>query len=133
MKLRTAAYLLAVAGLTTGCASGGLNADGLMSGAGKVFSAYNLSDAEVKTLSDQACSESDKTNKVAAANSKYGRRLAKIAKPLGNKSLNGVVPNFKVYQVKEVNAWAMANGCIRVYAGLMDKMTDALSAGRAGA
>lgn len=25
---------------------------------------------------------------------------------------------------KDVNAWAMANGCIRVYSGLMDMMTD---------
>ena len=25
---------------------------------------------------------------------------------------------------KEVNAWAMANGCIRVYSGLMDMMTN---------
>ena len=25
---------------------------------------------------------------------------------------------------KDVNAWAMANGCVRVYSGLMDMMND---------
>ena len=25
---------------------------------------------------------------------------------------------------KDVNAWAMGNGCVRVYSGLMDQMND---------
>ena len=32
--------------------------------------------------------------------------------------------NYKVYMTKDVNAWAMANGCVRVYSGLMDLMND---------
>jgi putative metalloprotease len=32
--------------------------------------------------------------------------------------------NYKVYMAKDVNAFAMANGCIRVYSGLMDMMND---------
>jgi putative metalloprotease len=32
--------------------------------------------------------------------------------------------NYKVYMTKDVNAWAMANGCVRVYSGLMDMMSD---------
>lgn len=124
MKLRTVAYILAITGLTAGCAGGKMDMNSLTSGATKVFSAYNMSDAEVKTLSDQACVEADKDNKVAAKGSKYDKRLQRLVKPL-SKPLNGVQPDFKVYQVKEINAWAMANGCIRVYAGLMDKMTDA--------
>ena len=32
--------------------------------------------------------------------------------------------NYKVYITKDVNAWAMANGCVRVYSGLMDMMND---------
>ena len=46
-----------------------------------------------------------------------------IAKALGNE-VNGTPVNYKVYMDKEVNAWAMANGCVRVYSGLMDLMTD---------
>lgn len=124
MKIRTFAAILAVAGLTVGCSGSGMNMDGLTSGAGKVFAAYTLSDDQIKQLSDQACVEADKEGNPAQPGSKYDARLQHLAKPLAQ-SLNGVTPNFKVYQSKEVNAWAMANGCIRVYAGLMDTMTDA--------
>lgn len=37
---------------------------------------------------------------------------------------NGTPVNYKVYLTSDVNAWAMANGCVRVYSGLMDMMTD---------
>ena len=124
MKIKTFAGILAVAGLTAGCAGSGMDMNSSTSGAGKVFSAYTLSDDQIKTLSDQACVEADKEGNPAKAGSKYDARLQKLVKPLAQ-PLNGVQPNFKVYQSKDVNAWAMANGCIRVYAGLMDKMTDA--------
>ncbi len=101
-----------------------MNVDGLVGAGGKMLQAYNLSDQEVVSLSNQACAQMDQENKIAAANSKYNRRLQNLVKPL-SKTLNGQQPNFKVYQTPELNAWAMANGCIRVYSGLMDKMTDA--------
>ena len=41
-----------------------------------------------------------------------------------NSNINGQPVNYKVYMAKDVNAFAMANGCIRVYSGLMDMMTD---------
>ncbi|GCS87760.1 peptidase-related chaperone [Escherichia coli] len=65
----------------------------------------------------------DSGNKVASKSSKYGKRLAKIAKALGN-NINGTPVNYKVYMTSDVNAWAMANGCVRVYSGLMDMMND---------
>src|SRR5262249_20777445 len=37
---------------------------------------------------------------------------------------DGIALNFKVYEVRDVNAFAMANGCVRVFAGLMDIATD---------
>jgi putative metalloprotease len=123
MNIKYAAIaVLAAAGLA-GCSSSGLNMDGLTSAGGKVFQAYNMTDAQIQQLSDQACAQSDAENTIAKPGSKYDARLQKIAKPL-SKSLNGVTPNFKVYQTKDINAWAMANGCIRVYSGLMDKMND---------
>ena len=51
------------------------------------------------------------------------QRLNKIASALGD-NINGQPVNYKVYVAKDVNAFAMANGCIRVYSGLMDMMTD---------
>jgi putative metalloprotease len=57
------------------------------------------------------------------ANSTYTQRLNKIASALGD-NINGQPVNYKVYMAKDVNAFAMANGCIRVYSGLMDMMND---------
>lgn len=125
-KLSLALTSLGAAALLAGCSgSGGLanaNVDGLMSAGSALAKAASLSDADVKSLSDQACAESDKTNKIAAANSNYSKRLAKVMAGLKNTDVQGI--NAKVYLTKDINAWAMANGCVRVYSGLMDTMTD---------
>ena len=65
---------------------------------------------------------SDAKNNVAPASDKYAQRLAKLTKGLEKE--DGLQLDFKVYLVKDVNANAMADGSIRVFAGLMDKMTD---------
>ncbi|MFP5730990.1 M48 family metalloprotease, partial [Salmonella sp. 741265110_PST] len=44
-------------------------------------------------------------------------------KALGN-NIDGTPVSYKVYMTSDINAWAMANGCVRVYSGLMDLMTD---------
>ncbi|MFM0645586.1 M48 family metallopeptidase [Paraburkholderia bryophila] len=85
--------------------------------------AATLSDADVRALTDKSCAQLDGENKIAAANSKYQKRLNKIATQLGD-NINGTPVNYKVYMTKDVNAWAMANGCVRVYSGLMDMMND---------
>ena len=87
------------------------------------YKAATLSDGEVKALSNDACQQMDGDNKLASQSSKYTKRLNKIAKALGN-NINGTAVNYKVYMTSDVNAWAMANGCVRVYSGLMDMMTD---------
>lgn len=117
MKIRSTLMALTVASATmlAGCQNGSIG-DSLLS-------AVTVSDAEVKSLSDQSCQEMDATNKIAGKNSKYTKRLNKIAKALGN-NVNGTPLNYKVYLTDDINAWAMANGCIRVYSGLMDLMTD---------
>ncbi|SAL41057.1 peptidase M48, Ste24p [Caballeronia turbans] len=85
--------------------------------------ALSLSDSDVRTISDKSCAQLDSENKVAPASSQYTQRLNKILKQLGD-NINGVPVNYKVYITKDVNAWAMANGCVRVYSGLMDLMND---------
>ncbi len=84
----------------------GLN--GLLSSGAEAFQAYSLSDAQVKTLSDQACKEMDAKAKIAPASSEYSQRLSKIATALGD-NINGQPVNYKVYETKDVNAFAMAN------------------------
>ena len=100
-----------------------MDSNGLLSSGAEAFQAYSLSDAQVKTLSDQACKEMDAKAKIAPANSEYSQRLNKIAAALGD-NINGQPVNYKVYETKDVNAFAMANGCIRVYSGLMELMSD---------
>ena len=122
MKIRLSLSALALACATlAGCQNlpqGDLMQHGMMA-----VKAATLSDAEVRQVADQACAESDQQNRIAPANSKYGQRLDKIAKALGDQ-IDGVPVNYKVYLTEEVNAWAMANGCIRVYSGLMELMSD---------
>jgi putative metalloprotease len=52
----------------------------------------------------------------------YSKRLAKITK--GLTSVGGRPLNFKVYKTNEPNAFACADGSVRVYTGLMDIMND---------
>ncbi len=121
MKIRATVMAIGTAALLSGCQ--GLDNNALMQSGAQAFQAYTLSDAQVKQLSDQSCAQMDKDNQVAAADSSYQQRLNKIAAALGD-NINGTPANYKVYVTKDVNAWAMANGCIRVYSGLMDMMSD---------
>ena len=99
------------------------NTEGLVKAGSAAVQAATLSDADVMQLSDKSCAELDGKSKIAAAKSKYALRLAKVVKSMP-KAVDGVNINYKVYETKEVNAWAMNNGCVRVYSGLMDLMTD---------
>lgn len=96
---------------------------GGMVDAGKdLTKAATLSDGEVKQLASEASKAYDGANKVAPPSSPYAKRLAKITK--GMKIDGKIKPTIKVYLVTDVNAFAMADGTVRVFAGLMDKMTD---------
>ncbi|CAM3350898.1 Metalloprotease LoiP [Klebsiella spallanzanii] len=121
MKIRSAILALGIAATLTGCQN--MDSNGLLSSGAEAFQAYSLSDEQVKTLSDKACQEMDAKATIAPASSEYSKRLTKIAAALGD-NINGQPVNYKVYQTKDVNAFAMANGCIRVYSGLMDLMND---------
>ncbi|WP_413737104.1 M48 family metallopeptidase [Sodalis sp. RH21] len=112
--------LLAV-GLLTGCEN--LDQNALMQSGGQAFTAATLSDSQVKALSADSCVQMDKEAKIAPADSPYTKRLNTVAAALGD-NIAGTPADYKVYLTSDVNAWAMANGCIRVYSGLMDMMTD---------
>lgn len=123
--MKNKSLLLAVAisaTLLAGCKNG--VDDNLIASSGmSAYKAATLSDADVKTLSHNACKQMDSENQLAGTKSKYTKRLNKIAKALGN-NIDGTSVNYKVYMTSDINAWAMANGCVRVYSGLMDLMTD---------
>ncbi|EKT61257.1 M48 family metallopeptidase [Providencia sneebia] len=121
MKMKAFIAVAVATAVLAGCK----NLDhGMLANSGmQLFQAATLSDADVKQLTDQSCQEMDAQNKIAPPSSKYAKRLDKIAKSLGNE-VDGTPVNYKVYMTDDVNAWAMANGCVRVYSGLMDMMND---------
>jgi len=122
MKQSALCSALAAALLLGGCNN--MSPDGLVSAGGNLFQAASLSDADIVQLSDAACTQSDQQEKVASSKSKYTTRLNRVMRGFGDETLNGQKINYKVYLTEDVNAWAMGNGCIRVYSGLMDMMND---------
>jgi putative metalloprotease len=81
-----------------------------------------LSDDDLRSYFDQMAANSDRRNRVAGSGDAYGKRLAKLTN--GLEKHDGLDLNYKVYLTPEINAFAMANGTVRVYSGLMDKFTD---------
>lgn len=99
-----------------------LNSEYLLEGGAKVAQAMTLSDTEIQAYVAQYVAQSDAQNKVLPASNAYVKRLAKITS--GLTQVGDVPLNFKVYQTSDVNAFACADGSVRVYTGLMDLMDD---------
>lgn len=93
-----------------------------LSGAVKVTQAVTLTDEQMAEYVKEYIDWMDKNNKVCDAKSPYTVRLNKLVKGFDN--VEGIPLNFKVYYVKDVNAFACADGSIRVFSSLMDIMTD---------
>ena len=113
--------LLSTALLAWGC-SASFNADRALSGGMKALQAASISDAQVQEYVHQYIVQLDGQSKVLPESNAYTQRLRKLTK--GITQVDGIPLNFKVYQTKEVNAFACADGSVRVYTGLMDLMTD---------
>ena len=84
--------------------------------------AVTLSDRDVQQLAQQASRLSDGKNRLAAPDSKYARRLARLTSQ--HLETDGFQFTCRVYLSPEINAFAMADGTIRIYSGLMDMMDD---------
>lgn len=94
----------------------------LISGAQKAIQAFTLSDEQINAYVHEYIQHSDSTNKVLPETSPYVIRLRALTKGLSD--VEGTPLNFKVYEATEVNAFACADGSVRVYSALMDAMDD---------
>jgi putative metalloprotease len=84
--------------------------------------AVTMSDKDVFELADQSARLSDSKNVLAKPDNKYAVRLHRL---VGEYVQDGNLKfNYGVYLSPEVNAFAMANGTIRLYSGLMDMLND---------
>ena len=84
--------------------------------------ALTLSDKDVREIAVKSAQYSDKKQTMAPPENRYARRLNGLVRQQfqdGNLKFN-----YGVYISPEINAFAMADGTIRVYNGLMDMLDD---------
>ncbi|WP_264566791.1 M48 family metalloprotease [Flavobacterium sp. N3904] len=88
----------------------------------KGIAGFTFTDADAAALSKAAVEKLDAENKVAGPTDPYSVRLDKVF----GKYTKGehYTLNYKVYLTKDVNAFATADGSVRVFSGLMDIMDD---------
>lgn len=89
---------------------------------GDILKAALLTDQDVREYARQMAIFMDRKSSIAKTDSDYSKRLAVLTGGLTEEE--GLRLNYKVYLTKEINAFAMADGTIRLYSGLMDMMTD---------
>ena len=93
----------------------------VLDGATKVVKAVTVTDAEIAQYAREYIDWMDTNNPVCSGD-EYDVRLKKLIS--GLERHDGLNLNFKVYYVTDVNAFACADGSIRICAGLMDVMDD---------
>ena len=118
-KRRIAAVICAA--MLCGCGSSyqGLDMGAMASAGQKAIQAATISDDYIRQYVSQYVAATDAESVIAPAGSPYAVRLANLTRPFAGSGFN-----FKVYITQDMNAFAVADGSIRVYSGLMDIMDD---------
>ena len=120
MRIITLVFLCLFALGTAGCENTDMM---LATDAGiDAVKAVALTDKAVQQMALKSSAYADSKKRVAPSTSKYARRLKRL---VGDHYQEGDLTfNYKVYLAQEVNAFAMADGTIRLYSGLMDMFSD---------
>jgi putative metalloprotease len=84
--------------------------------------ALTLSEDEVNQLSARTAAHLDSKHDIAPETNPYAQRLQKLVDR--HRKMNGYTFGYKVYLSSKVNAFALGDGTIRIYSGLMDMMND---------
>ncbi|MBU1821412.1 MAG: M48 family metallopeptidase [Bacteroidetes bacterium] len=122
MKKIVSAYIVILGFMTMPIAQAQVNPNMVQAGI-DALTALTLTNAQVAAYSKEAVKEMDAKNKIAGPNDPYAKRLNRIVSRY--RSVNGIPLNYKVYLTPDVNAFATADGSVRVFKGLMDIMSDA--------
>lgn len=93
-----------------------------LSGILKAGQAMTITDEQLAAIVGEEVAEMDKRNKVCGTSNAYAKRLRRLTS--GMTDADGIPLNFKVYQTKDVNAFACPDGSVRVFSALMDILTD---------
>ena len=81
-----------------------------------------LSDKAVQDMAKASSAYADSQHKVAPPENEYAKRIKRLVGDHYQES--GIDFNYKTYLDKDINAFAMADGTIRIYSGLMDILND---------
>lgn len=81
-----------------------------------------LTDKQMAQYVKESVDWMDANNPVAGPDDPYTIRLNRLTEDLND--ANGIPLNFKVYIVRDINAFACADGSVRVFSSLMDIMSD---------
>ena len=123
MKTKLLFLALVVMTLSTNKTAAQINlGDKAMGALQNGIASFTFSDEDAAKISKEAVRKMDSTNTVAGPKSGYTIRLNRIFGK--HASENGLALNYKVYITKDVNAFATADGSVRVFSGLMDIMDD---------
>ena len=98
------------------------NAAYLLSSGAKLAQAATRSDEQIQAYVGQYVAQLDAQNNVLPETNAYVKRVRNLTKGITN--VDGIPLNFKVYGTNDVNAFACADGSVRIYSGLLDQMTD---------
>ena len=104
------------------CQAQKINLGKAESAVSKGAQALAFSNEDAKKLSKESVEWMDKHNPVTDSKSPYTKRLNRLFGK--HKSEDGLELNYKVYHVIDINAFACADGSVRVFSSLMDLMTD---------
>lgn len=104
------------------CQAQKINLGKAASAVSKGAQAPAFSNEDAKKLSKESVEWMDKHNPITDSKSPYTKRLNRLFGK--HKSEDGLELNYKVYHVIDINAFACADGSVRVFSSLMDLMTD---------
>ena len=87
-----------------------------------VLQAATLKDEHVIQMARKYIDYADAQNALLPVDDPYAERLDRLTSRYV--AVNGVPLNFRVYKTAQINAFATADGSIRIFSGLMDLMND---------
>lgn len=122
IRIRDIAISSVLLGLAACASDGGFDKGRAVELGAGVLVAGTLDEQTVKEMSAEAAREMDAKHQLADSSNPYAVRLRRITRDLENH--DGMKLNFGVYISPEVNAFALADGTVRVYAGLLELMPD---------
>lgn len=108
-----------ISALTINVSQAQLNIRRAIGAGAKAVKAVTLTDEQMSAYVREYMDWMDANNTLCEGDSPYAVRLESIVKNINDDAIN-----IKVYFVTDVNAFACADGSIRICAGLMDIMSD---------